>query len=150
MVERAKLFSAAGDWAAASAAYDAVLNSGKKLTSNRKIDCMCDKTRIALFQLEGTHCGTLLEETKKLNETGGDWDRRNRLKIYEALYLISNRDIKKASPLLLECIETFTCVELCSYSSFMFYAVLCGIMTLPRTDLLKKVIKNPQVIAMIE
>lgn len=33
-------------------------------------------------------------EAKKLNETGGDWDRRNRLKVYEAYYLLTIRDLK--------------------------------------------------------
>lgn len=47
---------------------------------------------------------------------GGDWDRRNRLKIYEAMYLITNRSFKKAADLLLDCIATFTCVELTSYN----------------------------------
>lgn len=47
---------------------------------------------------------------------GGDWDRRNRLKIYEALYLITIRSFKKAADLLLDCIATFTCVELTSYN----------------------------------
>lgn len=150
MFERALILSTAGDWAAAVAAYDDILTCKKKITSNKKIDAMCDKTRVSLFLLEGANCAALIEETKKLNEAGGDWDRRNRLKIYEALYLISNREVRKAAPLLLECIETFTCVELCSYSDFMFYAVLSSIMTLSRADLHKKVIKNPQVIAMID
>lgn len=150
MFEKALVLTTAGDWTAAVTAYDDILSSKKKITSNKKIDAMCDKTRISLFLLDNSNCAALIEETKKLNEAGGDWDRRNRLKIYEALYLISNREVRKAAPLLLECIETFTCVELCSYSKFMFYAVLSNIMTLSRTDLHKKVIKNPQVIAMIE
>lgn len=33
-------------------------------------------------------------EAKKLNEIGGDWDRRNRLKVYEAYYLLCIRDLK--------------------------------------------------------
>lgn len=150
MFEKANLLCVDGDWVAATEAYDEILTTDKKLTSSKKIDAMCDKTRISLFLLDSEKTASLIEETKKLNDTGGDWDRRNRLKIYEALYLISKREIKKAAPLLLECIETFTCVELCSYSTFMFYAVICNIMTLPRTELYKKVIKNPQVIAMID
>lgn len=37
----------------------------------------------------------LLSESQKLMEAAGDWDRRNRLKVYEALYLINVRDIRK-------------------------------------------------------
>jgi 26S proteasome regulatory subunit N7 len=46
---------------------------------------------------------------------GGDWDRRNRLKVYEAIFLMVGRNLKKAAELLLDCIATFTCVELTSY-----------------------------------
>lgn len=46
-----------------------------------------------------------------------------RLKVYEALYLVSARDIKGAAALLLQCVATFTCTELCSYQEFIFYAV---------------------------
>ena len=147
--EKSKKYSSVGDWDLALAGFNELLSGKRKITSNKKIDSMCEKARIYLFNLDLVKCGTVIEETKKLNETGGDWDRRNRLKVYEALYLISNREVKKAAPLLLECIETFTCVELCSYSSFILYAVLCNVIALPRTDLFKKLIKNPQVIAMI-
>ena len=69
--------------------------------------------------------------------------------VYEALYLISCRELRKASKLLVECIATFTCVELCSYSKFMEYAVITAIMDLPRPLLKKNVVKNPQVLTII-
>jgi 26S proteasome regulatory subunit N7 len=78
-------------------------------------------------------------------EVGGDWDRRNRLKTYEALYLIISRDIRGAAKLLLDCVATFTAVELFSYERFMFYAVVTAIMSLSRTDMKSKIVKNPQV-----
>jgi 26S proteasome regulatory subunit N7 len=84
-----------------------------------------------------------------LIDKGGDWDRKNRLKVYEAMYLIAIRDIPKASELLQSCIATFTCVEICTYNQFMFYALLTAIMTLPRIDLKKKIVLNPQVISVI-
>lgn len=149
MYDKAKLYCSAGYWEEANTAYDEVINTKKKITSNKKIDAYCEKSRIALYTMNVSKLSDLLEETKKLNESGGDWDRRNRLKVYEALYFISNNEVKKAGPLLLECIETFTCTEICTYESFIFYTVLINIITLPRTELYKKVIKNPQVIAMI-
>ena len=91
----------------------------------------------------------LLESSKRLVDKGGDWDRKNRLKVYEAVYLMAVRDIGKASELLQSCIATFTCVEICSYNQFMFYALLTSIMTLPRIALKKKIVANPQVISVI-
>jgi 26S proteasome regulatory subunit N7 len=37
----------------------------------------------------------LLEEARKLIDFGGDWDRRNRLKVYEAYYLLAAREIRQ-------------------------------------------------------
>lgn len=37
----------------------------------------------------------LVAEAKRLNDLGGDWDRRNRLKVYEAYYLLTVRDLKE-------------------------------------------------------
>jgi len=71
---------------------------------------------------------------------GGDWDRRNRLKVYEALALIGQRNVKKAAELLLDCIATFTCTELASYNQFIFYAVVTNLLHLERTQMKKKLV----------
>ena len=55
----------------------------------------------------------------------GDWDRRNRLKVYEGLYAMSIRDFLKAANLFLETISTFTSYELMDYDLFVKYAVYC-------------------------
>lgn len=36
-----------------------------------------------------------------LIELGGDWDRRNRLKVYQATLYMATRDLNKAADLLL-------------------------------------------------
>lgn len=38
-----------------------------------------------------------LKRAKELVAEGGDWERKNRLKVYEALFLLATRDIKKAT-----------------------------------------------------
>lgn len=56
----------------------------------------------------------------QLVEKGGDWERRNKLKVYQATYLMSIRDFKKAASLLLDSISTFTATELYSYKQVHF------------------------------
>jgi 26S proteasome regulatory subunit N7 len=46
---------------------------------------------------------------------GGDWDRRNRLKVYRGLARLLERDVKGAATLLIDCIATFSCNKICSY-----------------------------------
>jgi 26S proteasome regulatory subunit N7 len=145
MFARARYLSKIGDFEAAWEAYDAIMVKDKTVTG-KKIDATMEKARIALFTLDTDKLKVCVNEAKSLNETGGDWDRRNRLKIYEAYYLMAIRDLKGAAKLLMDCIATFTCVELCSYKQFMYYTMLTSIITLDRNDLRKKIIDDPHVI----
>jgi len=74
-----------------------------------------------------------------LIDQGGDWDRRNRLKVYQGLHLLSIRSFKRAASLLLDALSTFTATELLSYNDFVGYAVIAGGLTLGRVELKKKV-----------
>lgn len=74
-----------------------------------------------------------------LFEEGGDWERKNRLKVYEGLYCMSTRNFKKAANLFLDSISTFTTYELFPYDTFIFYTVLTSIISLDRVSLKQKV-----------
>jgi 26S proteasome regulatory subunit N7 len=41
--------------------------------------------------------------------------------------------------MLLDCVATFTCTELCTYKQFMFYTLLTSLIALDRNTLRKKV-----------
>jgi 26S proteasome regulatory subunit N7 len=75
----------------------------------------------------------------RLIEEGGDWDRRNRLKVYRGLHLLSIRQFKRGGELLLDALSTFTATELLEYNDFVSLTVLAGTLTLNRVDLKKKV-----------
>lgn len=74
-----------------------------------------------------------------LIESGGDWDRRNRLKAYEGLYLLSIRNFATGAQLLLDTLSTFTATELIDYDDFVKLVVVAGTLTLERKELKKKV-----------
>jgi len=84
-----------------------------------------------------------------LVESGGDWDRRNRLKAYKGLHLLTVRSYNLAAPLLLDSLSTFTSYELCSYSSLVIYAVLAGSLSLKRVDFKAKVVDAPEIKAIL-
>jgi len=149
MVHKANHFAKTGDWDAAYAAYDAII-AKEKVGTSKKIDATMAKCRIGLFNMDLPRMKGDLAAAKKLNDVGGDWDRRNRLKVYESMYLLATREVKKSTELLHSCIATFTCVEICTYNEFMLYALLTSVLHLSRTDLKKKVINNPQVISVIK
>jgi 26S proteasome regulatory subunit N7 len=75
----------------------------------------------------------------RLIEEGGDWDRRNRLKVYNGVHLISIRQFKHGGELLLDVLSTFTATELLSYNDFVALTVIANTLSLKRVDLKKKV-----------
>lgn len=77
--------------------------------------------------------------TYRLIEEGGDWDRRNRLKVYQGLYSIAIRDFKAAATYFLDTVSTFTSYELMDYTTFVRYTVYISMIALPRNELRDKV-----------
>jgi len=86
-----------------------------------------------------------VEKAKVMIEEGGDWDRRNRLKVYEGFYLMMIRQFSKAANLFLDTIATFTCDELFDYKTFVFYTIVISIVSLDRVSLKTKVIDSPEI-----
>ncbi|KAL3137087.1 hypothetical protein ABBQ32_006672 [Trebouxia sp. C0010 RCD-2024] len=91
-----------------------------------------------------------IDKAKKLCDEGGDWERKNRLKVYEALFLMVTRDFKKAGELFLDSTATFGATELMSYETLIFYSVVTSVITLDRVNLKKKVVDAPEILTVID
>jgi len=113
------------------------------------LDIVFTLIRIGFFYKDNDLILRNIDKAKSLIESGGDWDRRNRLKVYEAVYLMSIREFKKACTLFLETLSTFTSYELFSYDTFIFYTVLLSVFSLDRVSLKSKVINAPEVLQAI-
>ncbi len=74
-----------------------------------------------------------------LIEEGGDWDRRNRLKVYQGYYSMTIRDFKTAAASFLDSISTFTSYELMEYKRFVVYTIIVSMIALQRNELRNKV-----------
>lgn len=114
-----------------------------------KIDLVLAIIRMALFYGDKLLVKKHVERAKVLVESGGDWDRRNRLKAYEGLYLLTVRSYNDAAPLLLDSLSTFTSYELCTYSNLVVYSVLAGSVSLKRVDFKSKVVDAPEIKAIL-
>lgn len=90
-----------------------------------------------------------IDRATALVESGGDWDRRNRLKAYTGLHLLTVRSHAQAAPLLLDSLSTFTSYELCTYSNLVIYAILAGSSSLKRVDFKSKVVDAPEIKAIV-
>jgi len=90
-----------------------------------------------------------IDKAKTLIEEGGDWDRRNRLRVYQGFYCLAIRDFKQAASFFLDTISTFTCYELTDYKTFVSYTVLCSMISLPRVELRKQVIRGAEILEVL-
>lgn len=125
-------------------AYNTV-SEGKTMSTGQLIDITLKKILLGFFWMDFDLIKENLYEADKLMEQGGDWERRNRLKVYRGLFATMSRDFKTASENFLAGIATFTCTELCSYNTFIFYTIVTSITTLERVEFKKKVIDAPEV-----
>lgn len=114
-----------------------------------KIDLVLAIIRIGIFFGDKIGVKKNIDRAKALVESGGDWDRRNRLKAYQGLHLLTTRSYNLAAPLLLDSLSTFTSYELCSYSSLVVYSVLAGSISLKRVDFKSKVVDAPEIKAIL-
>merc|ERR1712093_283348 len=126
-------------------AYEFALSKQAGLGS--KIDLRLSMIRVGFFAGDFKVISDNIDKAKALVESGGDWDRRNRLKVYQGVYLLSIRDFKAGGALLFDTISTFTASELISYEDFIALSIVAGVLTLPRKDLREKIINSPEVIA---
>ncbi|CAK59435.1 unnamed protein product (macronuclear) [Paramecium tetraurelia] len=90
-----------------------------------------------------------LNQQQILLDQGGDWERKNRLKVYEGIYCLMIRDITKACKLFLDSVATFNSSEIISYNEIVSYTVLTSIICLDRQSLKKKVHQNPEVVGVL-
>lgn len=114
-----------------------------------KIDLVLAIIRMGLFYGDKALVKKHVARAKTLVDSGGDWDRRNRLKAYEGLHLLTVRSYNLAAPLLLDSLSTFTSYELCTYSNLVVYAVLAGSVSLKRVDFKSKVVDAPEIKAIL-
>ncbi|EEU46906.1 hypothetical protein NCS52_00335900 [Fusarium sp. LHS14.1] len=145
--KRAEFWARVGDKDKAIAAYESVFEKTGILGT--KIDLVLAIIRMGLFYGDKPLVKKHVERAKTLVETGGDWDRRNRLKAYEGLHLLTVRSYNLAAPLLLDSLSTFTSYELCTYSNLVVYSVLAGSVSLKRVDFKSKVVDAPEIKAIL-
>lgn len=82
-------------------------------------------------------------------EDGGDWERKNKFKVYEAVYLMLIRQFKPAATNLLDTLATFSATELFDYQTFVYYTVVMSMVSLDRATIRTKVVHAPEILSVI-
>ncbi|XP_075666642.1 26S proteasome non-ATPase regulatory subunit 6 isoform X1 [Castanea sativa] len=126
------------------------VTESKTVAVGQKMDLVFYTLQLGFFYMDFDLISKSIDKAKSLFEEGGDWERKNRLKVYEGLYCMSTRNFKKAADLFLDSISTFTTYELFPYDKFIFYTVLTSIISLDRVSLKQKVVDAPEILTVIE
>jgi len=117
--------------------------------ASRKMEILFE---ILLMNLDKYDLETIKKDIttcKELVDQGADWDKKNKLKIFEGVYCMLTRDFKKAAELFLSNVATFTCTELMDYNDFIFYTIIMAMVTQDRATLKKKIIDSADVKSVI-
>ncbi|KAF4348968.1 hypothetical protein CsatB_018205 [Cannabis sativa] len=125
------------------------VTESKTVAVGQKMDLVFHTLQLGFFYMDFDLISKSIDKAKNLFEEGGDWERKNRLKVYEGLFYMSTRNFKKAATLFLDSISTFTTYEIFPYDTFIFYTVLTSIISLDRVSLKQKVVDAPEILTVI-
>eukprot|EP01094_Clydonella_sp_ATCC50884_P017469 TRINITY_DN3058_c0_g1_i1.p1 TRINITY_DN3058_c0_g1~~TRINITY_DN3058_c0_g1_i1.p1 ORF type:complete len:420 (+),score=167.41 TRINITY_DN3058_c0_g1_i1:85-1260(+) len=141
-------FASIGDQARAETAFRKTAE--KTVGLGQRLDIVFALIRIGFVHDDKDLIVRNIEKGRSMLEEGAsDWDRKNKLKVYEAVYNLTVRQFDKAAQLLLDTLSTFTSYELFSYQGFIFYAVISSMISLDRPALKAKIIDAPEVLSVI-
>merc|ERR1712137_537825 len=106
LVVKAEFFNRIGDKDNAIEAFQVAYE--KTVGVGGKLDNILTVIRIAFFFDDIELAKKQIDRAKVELGKGGDWERRNKLKVYEGVYLMITRQWKDAATLFLNVMPTFT------------------------------------------
>jgi 26S proteasome regulatory subunit N7 len=150
LLAKAEFFVEVGDRAAALAAFAEC--EKKTVAIGQKMEMVFSVMRLHIFHSDWVSLKAQIAKLKEFLEApgGADWERKNKLKVYEGVHMMACRNFAGATQLFLESLSTFTTYELMTYPEFIFYTVVCSVVSLKRTDLKEKVIDSPEVLSVVD
>eukprot|EP01065_Artemidia_motanka_P030891 TRINITY_DN37051_c0_g1_i1.p1 TRINITY_DN37051_c0_g1~~TRINITY_DN37051_c0_g1_i1.p1 ORF type:complete len:407 (+),score=181.44 TRINITY_DN37051_c0_g1_i1:75-1295(+) len=147
VMQKCDIYARVGDKESTVKANREAIGIGK-VGLGPKLDFEFQRIRLGLAFNDNDLIQEGLDASHELLKTEGDWERRNRLKVYEGVFLVSKRQFKKGADLLLDALCAFSAPELVSYKDFIFYTVVVAMVVLDRTALHKKILTSSEVLQM--
>lgn len=148
LLAKADFFNRIGDKDKALEAYKVAFE--KTVGVGGKLDNILTCIRIGFFFDDKELVKKEIDRAKEALSKGGDWERRNKLKVYEGMYLMTTREWKQAATLFLNVMPTFTATELVEFKDFVFYTVVLSMAALDRSTIRKDLISSPEVLSVIK
>eukprot|EP00928_Gymnodinium_smaydae_P079379 TRINITY_DN63322_c0_g1_i1.p1 TRINITY_DN63322_c0_g1~~TRINITY_DN63322_c0_g1_i1.p1 ORF type:complete len:390 (+),score=155.20 TRINITY_DN63322_c0_g1_i1:99-1268(+) len=148
LLAKANFLNRIGDKEAALEALQVAFE--KTVGVGGKLDIILTNIRIAFFFDDTELAKKEIDRAKAELSKGGDWERRNKLKVYEGMYLLTTRSWKEAAKLFLDVMPTFTATELVEFKDFVFYTVIVTLVATERSVIRSKLVSSPEVLSVIK
>jgi len=114
------------------------------VASGQKMDLCFLTIRVALFFNDMKIAQVATDKAKALLEKGADWDRKNRLKVYEGVQALRRRDFKYATENFLDTVSTYSSDELFGHCEFVALTTAVALPVLERGKLNSKLLAAPE------
>jgi 26S proteasome regulatory subunit N7 len=147
LMNKAEYLSAIGDKEGAESGLRKAFD--KTVPLGQRLDILFHQIRLGFFFMNHDVVTRNLQKAKSLMEEGGDWDRKNRLKVYEGLHSLTTRDFKVAAVNFFETMATFTCSEVMEYQSFVKYAVFACMVAMDRSFIKEKILEGAEILEVL-
>lgn len=145
-IKEAEIITLSKDKETAVKAWEAI----DGLSTGKRIDFQLTLLRIALAYDDNELFRRVNLKCTDMVDKGGDWDRRNRMFVYQGLQFLRERNFKQAAAYLLRVVPSFTATEVVDYEKYIGYTVLANIFHQDRVSLKKEVVDCPEVLAEID
>lgn len=147
IMEKAKFFQDKKMYEEASKVY--MVAYSITAGSSKKMDILFEILLMAMDTQNLDLIRENIEKCKDLLKKGGDWEHRNRLKVFDGIYNLLIRNFKEAATLFIECIPTFTSPDIFSFRNLVFYTVLTSMVAIERNVIRQKIVHSPEILSEI-
>jgi 26S proteasome regulatory subunit N7 len=111
-----------------------------------KMDVFLCKIRMAVILGNRRLLEESVAQADEMCELGCDWDRRNKYKIYRAVYNLMRTDFKESAELISETLPSFECGEVLSSGKAVVCLIFAGLLTFGREDIRKRILESSEVL----
>lgn len=127
--------------------YDGFTKSLNDLQKTKfvTVDALLCKIRFCFILKRHKILDDLFEEVRLVIKIC-DWDRKNKLKTYYALYLLNKGAVKESAYIFSDCLSTFNSDELFSFEKASLYAIFTGLITFSRINFENVIFKNSDIL----
>lgn len=144
LLAKAQLFCRIGDIPKAVEAYSVAY--GKTVGVGSRLDITLTLLRIGFVFRDRALVKKQLQTAKEEMEKGGDWERRNKLKVFQGIDLMLSRNFTEASKVFLSVLPTFPSCALLSFEHFIFYSAVLALLCCDRPTLKDQVVSAPPIL----